>query len=107
MESKMVKYLLIAFIFFIGLTMGVSYQENEQATGLQQQLKQFEKDIQDPDNNFIPVNPYDDDNTSVTEYELKHNVFTVLAKDGEYVIKLILDAVFNKSGDFIKFVFGA
>lgn len=105
MDGKMFKYTLVSIVFFVGLSMGVSYQQKEQQNSLQAELRRFESEIQTPDNDFEPKNPYDN-NSDSSDSLIKHNVFTVLAKDGEYVIKVIFDAIFNKSDDFIRFLLG-
>ncbi len=107
MEKKFLRYTIIAVIFFVGLSMGVSYQENNRTKNLQSSLNDFESEITQPNNDFEPIDPYENiDSTSTNSLKVKHNLFSGLAKDGEYVIKKGLELVLNKSDDVFRFIFG-
>lgn len=107
MEKKFLRYTIIAVIFFVGLSMGVSYQENNRTKNLQNSLDQFQSEITVPNNDFKPVDPYENiDSTVPKSQKIKHNLFSGLAKDGEYVIKKGLELVLNKSDDVFRFIFG-
>ena len=103
MERKIIKYAIIAIIFFIGLSMGVSYKENE-TTFKQQQLEDFEEEIVIPGNDWVPVNPYDDDENNL---DIEHNFFTMLSKDGEHLIRGFFNLIFDKSDDFVRVIVGS
>lgn len=102
MERKFLKYTLIAVIFFIGLSMGVNYQEKN---SLDNQLDEFESVITEPNNDFTPVNPTDS-NYSSEKTKIDNNIFTSLARDGEYVLKKGIELILDKSDDFFRFIFG-
>jgi hypothetical protein len=111
MEKKFLKYTLILIIFFIGLSMGVTFQENSRTKELQDDLRDFEDDITNPNNDydddFTPTNPTDEDDQVNDDYDkdVKNNVFTSLAKDGEYLIKKGISLIFEKSDDLIRVIF--
>ena len=52
---------MIAIIFFIGLSLGVNYRENNRPQQVQDELDDFEDKITQPNNNygsdFKPINP--------------------------------------------------
>ncbi|QVK19372.1 hypothetical protein KHQ81_06710 [Mycoplasmatota bacterium] len=107
MEKKFLRYTIIGIIFFVGLSMGVSYQDTNRSKNLQDTLDSYETEITTPNNDFTPVNP--SDNTDINDNsspKIKHNLVTGLAKDGEYVIKKGLDLVLDKSDDVFRFIFG-
>jgi hypothetical protein len=109
MEKNLLKYAFILIIFFIGLSMGVSYQENSRTREIQDDLRDFEDDITNPNNDydddFTPTNPTDDDVSNDYDKDVKNNVFTTLAQDGEYLIKKGITLVFEKSDDLIRAIF--
>ena len=89
--------------------MGVSYRENNPTRDLQNRLNDFEDQITTPNNryagDFVPVDP----NRSQTpnNESVEHNLFTSLAKDGEYIIKKGFELVINIGNDLFNFIFGA
>jgi len=104
MERKFLKYTLIAVIFFIGLSMGVNYQEKN---NLDNQLDEFERTITEPNNDFTPINPVDTGYSNENDKtKIDNNVFTSLARDGEYVLKKGIELILDKSDDFFRFIFG-
>ncbi len=106
MERKFLRYTVIVIIFFVGLSWGVSYQNNN-ATTLQSTLDSYENQITSSNNDFTPVNPNDNPDAVYDSIpKIKHNLFTGLAKDGEYVIKKGLELVLDKSDDVFRFIFG-
>lgn len=106
MEKKFLKYTLIVIIFFVGLSMGVSYQESNSPSNVQQDANNFENVIEQPNNDFKPVDPYDSSNSYNTIPKIKHNAFTSIAKDGEYILKSGLELILDKSDDLFKLIFG-
>ncbi len=107
MEKKFLRYTIIIIIFFVGLSMGVSYQERSNSQRLQDSLNSFQTEITGSDNNFTPVNPVTNpDETYELSPKIKHNLFSGLAKDGEYVIKKGIELVLDKSDDVFRFIFG-
>lgn len=109
MEKKFLKYLFILIVFFIGLSLGVNYHESNRPQEVQDELEDFEDEITNPNNNygsdFKPVNPNRNNNESHASGEIKDNAFTTLGKDGEQVIKKILDGIVNSSGDLFRSIF--
>ncbi|MDF2699260.1 MAG: hypothetical protein K0Q49_816 [Haloplasmataceae bacterium] len=109
MEKKLLKYTLIVIIFFVGLSLGVSYQDNNKTRDIQQSVDDWEDDNTIPttgtndDDEFTPVDPA---GSSAVTKKVNHNLFSSLAKDGEFLIKKGLDLILSKSDDLIKFVFG-
>ncbi|ERJ13739.1 hypothetical protein [Haloplasma contractile] len=101
MERKFVRYLMIGIIFFIGLSMGTSFSPTNSAKDVQEKAKEFEDDITNPDTDFEPVNPYENQ----TGEPIKHNFYTSLAKDGEYLVKKTVEFVFEKSDDLLRIIF--
>jgi len=105
MEKKFLRYTIIAIIFFVGLSMGVSYQDNNRSN-LQDTLDSYQTVITEPNNDFSPVNPGNNKVNNENTPKIKHNLVTGLAKDGEYVIKKGLDLILDKSDDVFRFIFG-
>lgn len=106
MEKKLLRYTIIIVIFFVGLSMGVNYQENNRSN-LQQSLNSFEDEITKPNNDFVPVNPVSNQDDTYTHEEIDHNLFTGLAKDGEYVLKKGLQIILDASNSIFRFIFGS
>ena len=107
MEKKFLRYTIIIIIFFVGLSMGVSYQENNRSN-LQDTLDSFEDQITTPNNDFVPVDPVtNEDGEYYSNEEIDHNLFTGLAKDGEYIIKKGLQIILDASNGIFRFIFGA
>ncbi|HEY8364685.1 MAG TPA: hypothetical protein VIK84_03855 [Haloplasmataceae bacterium] len=100
MEKRILRYAMIVVIFFIGLSLGVDYQNR---SNLQDSLDQFEDEITKPNNDFEPVNPSLNPNIN---NDVEHNLFTSLAKDGEYIIKKGLDLILDTSNNIFRFIFG-
>src|SRR5690554_439798 len=110
MERKFLRYVTVLVIFFVGLSLGVNYRENNREQQIQDQLNDFEKDITNPNNrypdDFTPINPTNPP-TGSAKYQktVQNNGFTSLAKDGEKLIKKGIDLIFRKSGDFFRVIF--
>lgn len=104
MEKRFLKYTLLLIIFFVGLSMGISHQENNRTDQLQKNLKDFENDITQPNNDFDPVNP-NDDKVVTTEDQVKGNIFTTIGKDGEYLVKRGIHLILDRSDDFFRMIF--
>lgn len=107
MEKKFLRYALIIIIFFIGLSMGISYRENNRSEQIQDELRDFENIITNPNNNYSPKYPVDVEHEDVEpiQREVKSNFFTSLAKDGENLIKKTINLVFAGTDDLFKTVF--
>lgn len=104
MEKRLLRYTIIIVIFFVGLSMGVSYQENNRKN-LQKSLDDFEKQITTPNNDFVPVNPVNNQDDYYYQ-EIDHNLFSGLAKDGEYIVKKGLQIILDASNSIFRFIFG-
>ncbi len=93
------RYMLIAIIFFVGLTIGISDNKpktSEITDDLQNQLNDFEQQIQDPVNsgNYDPI----DIETGKTRFEnesdiLSPNLFNGIAKTGDNIINGVFDFI--------------
>jgi hypothetical protein len=105
MEKSFLKWTMILVIFFIGLSLGVSYQGENKGNRdpLQEDLDEFEEEITKPGNDFEPVNP--DGNGSTIQ--VKDNVFTKIASDGEILLKKGIYLILDKSDDLFRLIFGA
>ncbi len=107
MEKKLLRYAIIVVIFFIGLSMGVTYQQENRSKRLQGELSSFEDEITEPNNDFEPVNPVTNpDESYESSPNIDHNLFTSLAKDGEYILKKGLELILDTSNDIFRFIFG-
>ncbi|NLG82800.1 MAG: hypothetical protein GX490_09860 [Bacilli bacterium] len=108
MEKRLLRYVLVIIIFFVGLSMGINYHDQNRKSGLNKQISTFESIITTPGNDFEPINPIDDEKAE-NEYpavEVKHNLFTGLAKDGEYILKKGLDLILDGANEILKLIFG-
>ncbi len=106
MEKKLLRYTIIVIIFFVGLSMGVTYQQNNRSN-LQATLDSYEDEITTPNNDFKPVNPTTNPDYIYQESEeIDHNLVSGLAQDGEYVIKKGLDLILDTSNNIFRFIFG-
>lgn len=111
MEKKILKYFIILIIFFLGLSLGISYHESNRPQQVQDDLEDFEDKITTPNNqygqDFTPVDPTQKNkkNETKNEYGIRDNAFTTLGKDGEQVIKKIIDGIVNSSGDLFRSIF--
>lgn len=105
LEKRLLRYTIIIIIFFVGLSMGVSYQENNRKN-LQKSLDDFEEQITTPNNDFVPVNPVTNQEETYYDQEIDHNLFSGLAKDGEYIVKKGLQIILDTSNSIFRFIFG-
>ncbi len=110
MEKRLLQYVLIGAIFFIGLTVGISNDNDNTSdtsnkSTLQNQLDEFEIEIQTPNNDFETSNPYVDVD-DITQDELsenlkvENNILNNIAKSGGSIIDGTIDFL-SKSWDMI------
>lgn len=112
MERKMLHYIFIGIIFFIGLLVGVSRNTNTDVenniTDFQSELKKFENDIQIPNNDFKPITPQEDETNSIIvnnqdiKQNIDDNILNKIAKLGGKIIDSTIDFLSKTWKTFIK-----
>ncbi|NLC95165.1 MAG: hypothetical protein GX676_05700 [Bacilli bacterium] len=108
MEKRLIRYILVVIIFFVGLSMGIDYHDQNRKSGLNKQISTFESIITKPGNDFEPLNPIEDieDEDEYPVVQVEHNLFTSLAKDGEYILKKGLDLILDGANEILRLIFG-
>lgn len=99
MNKRLLKYVYVAIIFFVGLSLGSAKVDNVGSEKVQTQIDEFEDDI------VIEGNDYEGKYPEKT-FKVKHNLFTLVAKDGETLLKQTVTFLIKAGEKTIEVVFG-